>query len=199
MTLPVPADDHGKPIADRTPWRIGPSATERARICIQAAEMRARSVPYNKIAERLGLENGQAAKKCAEAGFGLAPGEDLRMARRVSAARLDQIATGLWDTYDDPGPMVNVGGIVRDHNGEPVLDRNARVAALRGLIEVDKEYRKLHGADAPRQSVSVVATAPLEEIQAAVERMRAEVAQAEQEAALSVADGDGLPEIEGGL
>lgn len=198
MTLLVPGENE-HPVADPSPWRIGPAATERVRICIRAAELRAKSVGYVKIAELLGLENGQAAKKCAEAGFGLAPGEDLRMARRVSAARLDQIMARLWETAENPGPLVNQAGIIRDNAGQPIEDRNARIAALRGLIEADKEYRKLHGADAPRQSVSVVATAPLEEIQAAVERMRAEVAQAERDAVYSVADDTEPPAIEGGL
>jgi hypothetical protein len=60
----------------------------------------------------------------------------------------------------------------------------ARTAALNAIRGVNAEYRKLHGTDAPRQTVSVVATAPLEELQAAVEHMRAEVAEAERQAAM---------------
>ena len=175
--------------AAAAPWKVGPVAEERARVCIRAAELRARSATWKAIADELGLDSPMAAKKCAEVGFGLAPGEDLRMARRRAADELDLIRRELWNVIDNPGYATTVTGklvLVPDAvTGEekPQPDQMARTAALNALKAVNAEYRKLHGTDAPRQSVSVVASAPLEELQAAVESMRAEVAEAERQAA----------------
>ena len=177
-----------------TPWKIGPVGEERARICIRAAELRARAVPYGEIARELGLDSPLAAKKCAEVGYGLAPGEDLRMARRRAADELDLIRRELWGVIENPGYATTVTGklvLVPDETGEekPQPDQAVRTAALNSLKGVNAEYRKLHGTDAPRQTVSVVATAPLEELQAAVEHMRAEVAEAERQAAMEAFQG----------
>lgn len=171
------------------PWKIGPVGEERARLCIRAAELRARAVPYADIARELGLNSPLDAKKCAEVGYGLAPGEDLRMARRRAADELDLIRQELWKVIDNPGFATTVTGklvLVPDETGEekPQPDQAVRTGALNALKGVNAEYRKLHGTDAPRQTVSVVATAPLEELQAAVEKMRAEVAEAERQAAM---------------
>ena len=189
--MPRPAPDGNKP-AKRpaaTPWKIGPVGEERARICIRAAELRARSVSYRDIAAELGLDSPLAAKKCAETGYGLAPGEDLRMARRRAADELDEIRREAWQVVENPGWATTVTGklvLIPDENGteKPQLDRQAVIAALNVLRGANSEYRKLHGTDAPRQTVSVVASAPLEELQAAVEHMRAEVAEAERQAAM---------------
>jgi hypothetical protein len=173
-----------------TPWLVPPSAEERVRLCIRAAELRARSMSYKDIQAELGLESALAAKKCAEVGYGLAPGEDLRMARRRAADELDEIRRELWKVVDNPGMATTVTGklvlIPDPDTGEekPQPDQMARTAALNAIRGVNAEYRKLHGTDAPRQTVSVVATAPLEELQAAVEHMRAEVAEAERQAAM---------------
>jgi hypothetical protein len=179
-----------KPAKRATPWLVPPSAEERVRICIRAAELRARAVSYKEIAAELGLESPLAAKKCAETGYGLAPGEDLRMARRRAADELDLIRQEAWKIIDNPGYATTVTGklvLVPDPEtgiDKPQPDQMARNAALNTLKGVNAEYRKLHGTDAPRQTVSVVATAPLEELQAAVEHMRAEVAEAERQAAM---------------
>ena len=124
------------------------------------------------------------------------------MARRRAADELDLIRREAWKIIDNPGYATTVTGklvLVPDPvTGEelPQPDQMARNAALNTLKGVNAEYRKLHGTDAPRQTVSVVASAPLEELQAAVEAMRAEVAEAERIAAMEAMqgpddDGDG--------
>jgi hypothetical protein len=189
-TRAASSGDGKQPAKRATPWLVPPSAEERVRLCIRAAELRARSVSYKDIAAELGLESPLAAKKCAETGYGLAPGEDLRMARRRAADELDEIRRELWKVVDNPGMATTVTGklvlIPDPDTGEekPQPDQMARTAALNAIRGVNSEYRKLHGTDAPRQTVSVVATAPLEELQAAVEHMRAEVAEAERQAAM---------------
>ena len=111
------------------------------------------------------------------------------MARRRAADELDLIRGEAWKIIDNPGYATTVTGKLvlvpdRERGKNPQMDQMARNAALNTLKGVNAEYRKLHGTDAPRQSVCVVATAPLEELQAAVEHMRAEVAEAERQAAM---------------
>lgn len=172
-----PFDDDGNeyPIADPTPWAISPKQQERIRICMRAVEMRARGMEYTKIARKLGLPSGLAAKKCVEKGWSLSPGDDVYSARRTSAARLNLIIAGAFDVIDDPGPMVNVAGIVRDGNGDPVPDRANKVAALRAATEADKAYRQLHGADAPRRAVNAHVVIGPENVDAQIEIVRQEI------------------------
>ena len=101
-----------------TPWKIGPVGEERARICIRAAELRARSVSYRDIAKELGLDSPLAAKKCAETGYGLAPGEDLRMARRRAADELDLIRRRGMEDHREPRLRHD-----RHREADPVPDR----------------------------------------------------------------------------
>lgn len=161
--------------------------------------MRARSRSYKDIAAELGLNSPLEAKKCAEVGWGLAPGEDLRASRRRAADELDLIRRELWAIIDAKAYKVAANGTVPldPESGQPLEDPDAKIQALRALTEVNKQYRVLMGTDAPKLSASVVASAPLEEIQAAVERMRAEVAQAEREAlpgGAQTVPGDVLPD-----
>ena len=197
-------EDDGKPRRKppgRVPaWKISPMSLERAQTCIRAAELRARSASWKDIAAELGLDSPVEARKCADVGYGLAPGEDLRMARRVSAMRLDTIMSGLWKVVDEPGWATTVTGklvVVTDPvTGKegPIPDQQARISAYRALLDADKEYRKLYGADAPRRSVSIVAS--VEEINAEVERVKAEIAEAERQAAMEAyPDDDGPGEM----
>ena len=193
----TPAVPDGKPCRKSTaaaPWNIAPVALAKAQTCIRAAELRARSVSFKNIALELGLSSPLEAKKCAERGYGLAPGDDLRTARRTSAMRLDEIMNGLWKVVDEPGWATTVTGklvIVTDPvtGAEgPIPDQQARISAYRALLDADKEYRKLYGADAPKRSV--VLSASVEELNAEVERVKAEIAEAERQAAMEALCGD---------
>lgn len=171
-----------------SPWQIAPLAAEKVQVCIRAADMSARGMKYAAIAAELGLPSAIDARKCAERGYSLAPGEDYQMARRKATRELDMVRERLWGIADDPGPATTVSGkpitVTDPDTGEQVHlpDKQVQIAALNGIRAVNAEYRKLYGTDAPKQTVSVHATAPLEDLQAAVAQMRAEVAQAEAEA-----------------
>lgn len=193
MTLPVPDDEPGKPIADKTPWKLAKTAQDRARLCIRAAEMRAKGKTYAMIAETLGMDTPAAAKRCAEVGYGLAPGDDLRTGRRRAAEELDMMRRKLWDIIDGEYYKVAANGTVAldPRTGEPLYDVDAQVNAIRALTEVNKNYRTLMGTDAPKLSASMVATGSLEDIRAQIEATRRELEQAEREA-VPGEDDDGL-------
>lgn len=184
----TPEEDPGekkRPPVKRKPWAIPAVAVEQMQTCFRAADMSAKGASWPAIAKELGLESALAARKCAERGYGLAPGEDYQMARRKAATELDMLRRESWKIIDDPGPMTTVSGalILDPETREPMEDRQAKIAAINSLRAINAEYRKLYGTDAPKLTASVSASAPLEDLQAAVIRMRAEVAAAEAEAA----------------
>lgn len=74
------------PPQDPSEYHFGPVEAEGARLCIRAAELCAAGRAYADIATELGLDSPLEAKRCAEVGFSLAPGEDLRMRRTALAA-----------------------------------------------------------------------------------------------------------------
>lgn len=193
MTLPGGSEPE-KPIADKTPWRLPKNQAERARLCIRAAELRSKGQTYAKIAELLGMDSPAAAKKCAEVGYGLAPGDDLRTGRRRAGEELDMLRRKLWEIADGKYYKVAANGTVPldPVTGQPLEDVDAIVQALRALTEVNKQYRTLMGTDAPRLSASMVATGSLEDIRAQIESTRRELEQAEREAALGDDDDDGF-------
>lgn len=184
MTLLVPDDSPEKPIADKTPWRLPAGQAERARLCIRAAEMRSKGKTYVMIAEALGMDSPVTAKRCAEVGYGLAPGDDLRTGRRRAAEELDMMRRKLWDIADGTFYKVSANGtVVLDPvTGAPLEDPDAIIQALRALAEVNKHYRTLLGTDAPKLSASVNATGSVEDIRAAIEATRREIEQAERDA-----------------
>lgn len=195
LTLPVPAEPE-KPIADKTPWRLPKMQADRARLCIRAAEMRSKGQTYGKIAELLGIPDAMAAKKCAEVGYGLAPGDDLRTGRRRAAEELDMMRRKLWDIADGTYYKVAANGtvVLDPATGNPLQDPDAIINALRALAEVNKHYRTLLGTDAPKLSANLSATGSLEDIRAAIEATRAELEHAEREQETGE-----LPGIEPGL
>ena len=195
LTLPVPAEPE-KPIADKTPWRLPKMQADRARLCIRAAEMRSKGQTYGKIAELLGIPDAVAAKRCAEVGYGLAPGDDLRTGRRRAAEELDMMRRKLWDIADGTYYKVAANGtvVLDPATGSPLQDPDAIINALRALAEVNKHYRTLLGTDAPKLSANLSATGSLEDIRAAIEATRAELEQAER-----TAPGLELPEGDPGL
>jgi hypothetical protein len=165
---------------------------DRVRLCIRAAEYRSKGQTYARIAELLGLDNPQVAKRCAEVGYGLAPGDDLRTGRRRAAEELDMLRRKLWEVADGTYYKVSANGtvVLDPETGKPLLDPDAIINALRALTEINKQYRTLIGADAPKLSANVTATASLEDLRAEIEKTRREIEQAERESGFG--DDDGL-------
>jgi hypothetical protein len=144
-------------LSDDGDVRLGGVAADRAQLCIRAAELRARHVPFADIARELGLASPAVAQRAVRTGLTLIPSEDVREVRRLSDQRLDRMARKLLAVIAEPGPLVSQGKIIVDEGGVPFPDQMVRTRALEALLKVDGEMRKLHGADAPKRSVTITA------------------------------------------
>jgi hypothetical protein len=158
----------------------GPVAAEKARLCLLAARLRTRKMKYTDIAVELGFTSAQAAKQAVSVGLGLMPAENFTEARRQASEELDEMARGAWEEIDNPPPMTTVSGkiVINPDTGQPYPDAVVRIQARRLLLDIQKEWRKLHGVDAPKQSVTFSGT--LEDLRAEVEKKQRELAALEQ-------------------
>lgn len=177
------------------PWQIAESAEEKMRLCLRAADMKARGAPFARIADELGLDSPKDAARCAEKGYSLSPCEDHRTARRNSARRLDMAFEGLFAVIDDPPPMTTVTGklVLDPETGERLPDKAVVVATWRTIVQTDKEYRQLFGADAPKRSVNFHALGGPEEVEAILEVRKAELAEIRRQRELEDARFDDSP------
>jgi hypothetical protein len=98
--------------------------------------------------------------------------------------QLRYIGDELRKIIDNPPPLVTIIGkpAIHPETGEPLPDAALKVAALKLLLRVTEEMRRLPVFPLP---------ATTEEINAAVEKVRAEVVEAERQAeALRQGDGE---------
>jgi hypothetical protein len=155
-------------------------AAEKVRLCLLAARLRTRKMKYTDIAAELGFANAAAAKRAVSVGLGLMPAENFAEARRQASEELDEMTRGVWEEIENPPPMTTVSGkiVINPETGQPYPDAVVRIQARRLLLDIQKEWRKLHGVDAPKQSVTFSGT--LEDLRAEVEKKQAELAALEQ-------------------
>jgi hypothetical protein len=155
------------PPKNQQPWQVSPLMQERAQLCVRAADLRARGWPYRDIAAEIGAGSPWDAQKAAEMGASFAPPDNVRTIRKLAE---DMIMRGIRTAnslIDDPGPLVVPGlGIVRDDDGSPLPDKTVVSQGISRLYDGAKQLAALHGANAPRQSVSLVTTMSAAEIRA---------------------------------
>ena len=91
------------------------------------------------------------------------------------ADRLRYISDELCKIIDNPPPLVTIIGklVIHPETGEPLPDAALRLAAVKLLLRVTEEMRRLPAVAMP---------ATVEEINAALEKLRAKVAEAERQA-----------------
>lgn len=118
--------------------------------------------------------DGQPRRECPHCHAPLAaPREDIvNDSRRDSLVRLDLMRDKLWQVIDNPGPMVTVTGrmVTDPDTGKPLPDMELQLSAIRLLLEVNERVRR----------TCLLAT--LKEIEGAMERLRAEIADCERQA-----------------
>jgi hypothetical protein len=171
------------------PWKMTPGMLLNAQVCSRAVFLRVKGWSYADIAAELNLSSAMEAKKCTETGAAISPSDNPRTIRKIAE---DQIMIGIKAALEmiaDPGYQAAANGaIVRDPDtGKPQKDRAAIAAGIARLYEGNAQLRKLHGVDAPKQSVQMVLSAA--EIRAMADQVMAQAEQVEREAMPSAISG----------
>ncbi|WP_097921753.1 hypothetical protein [Streptomyces sp. wa1063] len=143
---------------------------ESVRRDAEAADLRSERKSYQQIAEALGYsDKGEAWRGVQRAKADVAR-EPVTRLIRSEAAQLDDLYVSALEVLERDHIMVSHGKIVKDDDGNPLLDDGPKLAAIRELRTIRESYRKLFGADAPSR-VSVDAQQLGAEISALFDRV----------------------------
>ncbi|MFJ4837165.1 hypothetical protein [Streptomyces sp. NPDC088746] len=135
-----------------------------------AAGLRADGKTYKEIAAELGYsDKGEAWRGVQKAKADVAR-EPVAKLIQTEAAQLDALYVAALEVLERDHVMVSHGRIVKDDDGEPLLDDGPKLNAIRELRALRESYRKLFGTDAPSR-VSVDAQQLGAEISALFDRV----------------------------
>lgn len=124
----------------------------------QAAKLRSQRMTYREIAEVQKCSVATAHER-AQRGLQWIMYEDVDTGRQFERARLDLLWTKVWDIAMREHTAVAHGKVVKDDEGNPIIDDSQNLQALRELRAIGESYRKLEGLDQPtrvEQSGSMV-------------------------------------------
>jgi hypothetical protein len=158
--------------------RFTPSQTA-AEKAANAARLKAENpqMSYRQLAAAAGYNDPgtvyRAIQRCREQVLREAGAELIA----AEAQQLDDLFAAALEVLERDHLTVSHGHIVKDDDGQPILDDGPKLAAIDRLLRIRESYRKLYGADAPSR-VSVDAQQLGAEINALID------------SAMNAADGD---------
>lgn len=117
----------------------------------EAARLRSEGKTFRQIAAELGIsDKGEAWRAVQRAKADIAR-EPVAKLIKAEAAELDNLYAEALDVIGRRHVMVSHGHIVKDENDQPILDDGPKLAAIGRAQALRESYRKLYGADAPKQ------------------------------------------------
>ena len=114
----------------------------------EATRLRAKGFTYRQIAAELGYSSGGDAWRAVHRTVAAAVTDSAAQLIAVEAARLDKLAAAAEDILDQEH-VAHSNGRVVVHDGQPLFDSGPKLAAIRELREIGREYRRLFGLDQP--------------------------------------------------
>lgn len=106
-------------------------------------------ITYQAIADTVGYSNRgdayRAVQRCREAVLREAGAELIAS----EAQQLDDLFAAALEVLERDHLTVSHGHIVRDDDGQPIIDDGPKLAAIDRLLRIRESYRKLYGADSP--------------------------------------------------
>lgn len=117
----------------------------------QAARLKAEnpSLTYQQIADAVGYNHKsdawRAIQRCRNAVIREAGAELIAS----EAAQLDDLFVAAMEVLERDHVVVSHGQIVKDDDGQPILDDGPKLAALREMRQIRESYRRLFGVDQP--------------------------------------------------
>jgi len=149
---------------------------EQANIDADAARLRAEGKTYRQIAEIQGC-SAQTAWERVERACKAVPVEAVESLRTVEVERLDLLQRVALEQLVTDQPKIDHGRVVRDDDGTPMIDQQAKLNALDKLIKIAERRARLLGLDQPtRIAQEVTVFAAGSEIDREVERLAQQLA-----------------------
>lgn len=107
------------------------------------------SLTYQQIADAVGYNHKsdawRAIQRCRNAVIREAGAELIAS----EAAQLDDLFVAAMEVLERDHVVVSHGHIVKDDDGQPILDDGPKLAALREMRQIRESYRRLFGVDQP--------------------------------------------------
>lgn len=156
----------------------------------EACRMLERGHTYQEIADTLGFGNRGKAWAAVQKALAALPRESAMELRRVRTNQLNYLLYNAMQIMGRTYPVVSQSGqIVRDAEGEPLLDEAPRLAALDKARRIVMDLARIEGIIAPVRTEAVIS---LDLLDAQIAALTAELAggvDAAEDAAASGAEG----------
>lgn len=117
----------------------------------QAARLRDTGLGYKEIAEQLGFADKGNAWRAVQRALTAIVQEPAEQLRATEAARLDELYVEALEILERDHVTVSHGKVIEGPDGRPLLDDGPKLAAIDRARQIRESYRKLVGADAPKQ------------------------------------------------
>lgn len=117
----------------------------------QAASLRNTGLSYKQIAEQLGYADKGNAWRAVQRALTAIVREPAEQLRATEASRLDDLYVEALEILERDHVTVSHGHIIEGPDGRPLLDDGPKLAAIDRARQIRESYRKLVGADAPKQ------------------------------------------------
>lgn len=150
-----------------------------ARRDAEAAELRARGLTYQQIADEVGFPDRSNARKAVQRALADTLREPADELRQIQLAQLDRLTREALKVLERRHITVSQGRVVKDDAGATIEDDAPVLAAIDRLLKIAERRSKLLGLDAP----SRVEVMSLDAIDAEISRLSAELGRTETGAA----------------
>lgn len=117
----------------------------------EAARLRNTGLGYKEIAQQLGYADKGNAWRAVQRALTAIVREPAEQLRATEAARLDDLYVEALEILERDHVTVSHGKIIHGEDGRPLLDDGPKLAAIDRARQIRESYRKLVGADAPKQ------------------------------------------------
>lgn len=145
--------DHPRPTPEELRMRDGRHRFTRnpatAANDAKAAELRAEGWTYQQIADELGYKSKTGAREAVRRAVReicAGPAEQLVA---LEVTRLEMVTDEVLGVLQRDHVMVSHGKIIKDDDGNPLLDDSIKLAAVDRYIKARESFRKLLGIDKP--------------------------------------------------
>lgn len=115
----------------------------------RAADLRAEGLTFQQIADELGFpDKSQAHKAVRRALHDIIKGPAEKLLQQ-EVTRLDTLYEEALEVLQRDHVTVSHGRIIKDDDGNPILDDGPKLAAIDRLVKIRESYRRLLGLDQP--------------------------------------------------